>query len=831
MKLINKINLVENTVENIALFDSALTRKFDEMGLEPINAMCKICAETPKNKETEAIVRATLTNMVSSGFMFNGDINTPFMSGASDGRKATSTWINQDILPGMGKWAMCGLVSKKMELAINKYMSYTGLLSSASKPFDKAFSKKIDIHRVAIIKDVDVVVDAIVDYVSAKDGIEKEKIRQLVINAFDGFGIIRKELTNGESVTIRAPWMKAFVQALDFKKIYAWCVQNGIKAEFVDRWGTTWKLKDVDMILTESCFKTAKLYETWDQYCSAFEELKHEVCVCVREHAPKLKGLPYQQGQTLMGTEDDATSFMMHAKKTVYKYREPKNAAKLLHGWQRIAAKIYPTLMNEPETYRTIQEAFTTKRNDMLGGRIPELGYNAFIAPDPVAFLQHLFGLPITGYLKAGECFCAAAKPGIVDVTRNPHLDNAHVLLNNVDSCPLAEGPTMFINIFDTTTIQLRCDYDGDHVWYSQDEHLLELVKRTYSELKNIPIDWDAPKAPKSPVNKKTIGEFIINLIHGSEIGLYADALTKMWNTKYDREVCDWLTWAGNVLIDAAKHGSIKIEKPEAVDALSEVSLPLFAMYAKANEKRPIGPFWTDERYTCSKFRGVVYKSEYNPEKHGEIKEIRPPRCAYSGSFLDMYSKKIKENIPETLEIEGLDDQIFDFTLMMIDMHRKVGNFVGLSKKGVYDPETNTFKECGLFQDIAFRHSSQWNELIGNASFFANRQEWEEETGRAARKEILDWAYAQYPDIKRSPSMDERIDDACYDIILRNIFTSKMSEGMDKVIKQAFWRIYGDKAVENLKSRLHPDLSDEELFNLPDIDCDDVEELVNPDED
>ena len=813
MKLINKINLAENKVEKIALFDSALTRKFDDMGLEPINVICKICAETPKRKEAEEIVKATLTNMVASGFMFNGTINTPFMSGASDGRKATSTWINQDILPGMGKWAMCGLVSKKMELAINKYMSYTGLLSSASKPFDKAFSKKIDIRRVAVIKDVDVIVDAIVDYVSATDGIEKEKTRQLVINAFDGFGVIRIELTNGESVTIRAPWMKAFVQAIDFKKIYAWCVKNGIKAEFSDRWGTMWKLKDVDMVLTESCFKTAKLYETWEQYCSAFEELKHEVCVCVREHAPKLKGLPYQQGQTLAGTEDDATSFMMHAKKTVYKYHDPKNAAKLLRGWQRVAAKIYPALMNEPETYRTIQEAFTTKRNDMLGGRIPELGYNAFIAPDPVAFMQHLFGLPITGYLKAGECFCAAAKPGIVDVTRNPHLDNAHVLLNNVTFCPLAEGPTMFINIFDATTIRLRCDYDGDHVWYSQDEHLLDLVNRTYNELKNIPIDWDAPKAPKGPVNRKTIGEFIINLIHGSEIGLYADALTKMWNTKYDREVCDWLTWAGNVLIDAAKHGSVKIEKPDKVKNLNYVSLPLFAMYAKADADHPAGSdYWLKERVTST---GVEL----------------PPRCAYSGSFLDMYSKKIKENIPETLEIEGLGDQIFDFTLMMINIHRKVGNFVGLSKKGVYDPETNTFKDCGLFQDIAFRHSSQWNELIGNTSFFANRQEWEEETGRTARKEILDWAYAQYPDLERSPSMDERIDDACYDIILRNIFTSKMSEGMDKVVKQAFWRIYGDKAVETLKNRLHPELSDEELFTLPDIDCDDVEELVNPDED
>lgn len=792
-----KVNLFENKLEEIAMFDSPLTRKFDSMGIDADKAIIKMCAECPKNEESEAIVKAQLTNICASGYMLNGITYRPFMAGASDARKATSSLVNEDIIPELGRWAMCGLQTRNMKLAINKYMAYIGLLSSASKSFAEVFGKKVDIRRVAIVKDGEVNVTADVDMVTMTN-IYNNVSRTNTINAFDGFGIIRSELTDGESCTIRGPWLKAFVQATSWMRLSGFGLSNG-KKTFVDFWGNEIRLKDVDMILTESCFKTAKLYTSWEQYCAAFEALGHEVCVCVREHRPKLKGLPYQQGQTLCGTEDDATSFMMHAKKSVYKYHEPKEAAGLLRGYQRQAVKLYPALLNEPHTKRAIQEMYATKRNDMLGGRIPELGYNAFLAPDPVAFAQHLFGLPITGALKAGECYCAATKTGFVDVTRNPHLDNAHVVLNNVEHCALAEGPTMFINIFDMTTIRLRADYDGDHVWYSQDGHLLELINRTYDDLKNIPIDWDAPKAPKGDITKSAIARFITNLIHGSEIGLYADALTKMWAHGYDRNVCDWLTYAGNVLIDAAKHGSIKIEKPEAVQALNKVSLPLFAMYAKADADHPANTsYWTESRMT----------------KSGKT---LPPRCAYSDSFLDIYSKKIQENIPDTLKVEGIDDLIFDSTVMMIEPKRPLAGFAGLCKKGTYNDMTRKFDNCGLFQDIAFRHSQEWNKLVGDTSFFDNRAEWEIETGKAARKEIIEWGR------ERNPGMtDSEIDDACFDIITRGVFNTKMADGMDTVIKQAYWRIYGDKAVKVLKNNLNsfiPDFDGEdwdELFDVED---------------
>lgn len=803
MKKIFKVNLVKNTVETVTMFPSCLTRKLEDMGVEPHDVFVNICAETPKNEQTEAVVKSDLAHMSATGYMFNGSIVDPFMAPASKVREATTTWAARDIIPTLGKWAMCGLETKTMKLAINKYMAYIGLLASASKLFKDVFDKELGVRKIAIIKDASVTVEALVDFVTEEGNIDHDTAREIVINAFDGFGIVRKSITNGESVTIRGPWIKAFVQSVDWSKLFAFCVAHGIEAKFFDYWGNQINIKDVDMILTESCFKTVKLYKSWEQYCDAFEHYNHKIAVCVREHSPKLKGLPYQQGQTLLGTEDDAKHFAAHAKKTVYKYTSKDGAPKLLRGAHRVAAGLYPALLTEAYTKKAMQEMYTTKRNDMLGGRIPELGYNAFLAPDLVAFCEHLFGLEIKGYLKAGECYCSNCELGAVDITRNPHFDNAHVVLNNVGSMPMAEGPTMFINIFDLTTIRLRADYDGDHVWYSQDAYLLDLVNRTYEQIRNLPIDWKVGSAEKIQITKSAICSFVTNLIHGSEIGLYADALTKMWNKGYDRDVCAWLTYAGNVLIDAAKHASVKIKKPDAVKALNLESLPLFAMYAKADAEHPAGTdYWLKERLTKT---GVVL----------------PPRCKYTGSFLDMYSKLINEEIDETLTVEGLEEEIFDSSLMMFDPHRKLGRLSGLSKKGVYNPETMKFEDCGLFQEIAFRHSTEWNDLIGDTSFYQHRNEWEQEKAKAARDEIVAWVRAKYDGAEGVS--DERILQCCHDIILRNVFNTKMSDGMLTVVMQAFWLIFGNLTVKALKTNLSKDDIDfdseefEDLFDVTEI--------------
>ena len=792
MNTIKRINLVGNTVDEIAIFDSETTRYFKERNLDVQKSILKICSLVPTKIFEIAADDAymQILHYARVGYRLEDIDYAPLVVAASDSRKATAMWVAKTVAGDYWKWAMCGLSLPQIagKIAINKYMAYLGLLSSASKRFSEAFEVEIDVNRIAVVEDGYVEVTGIVDVVHEDGTVEKDVERTVRINAFDGMGLIRATLTDGESVTIRGPWIKAFVQATNWVDLVDFGFKSVGSAKIKTLYGER-DLKDLDIILTRSCFKASKLYETWEQYANAFVAYGHHISVCVREHAPKLKGMPYQQGQTLQGTDEDVEHFAQHSLATVSKYEDKKEATNLLNGWHKACAKMYPALMKESHTARTMQEKYYGKKYKMLAGRIPELGANAFIAADMKAFAEHLFGLKIVGSLKAGECALLLEEKGMADVTRSPHLDNAHVLLMNTKKMPFvpAKSPTFFLNVWDLTTIRLRCDYDGDHVWYSQNPELLDLVVRTYAELHNNPVDWEAPESPKGIVNKATIAEFVANLLKASEIGLYADALTKMWANGYDREVCDWLTYAGNVLIDAAKHGNIKIEKPEAVKAVDQLSLPEFCRYAKADKEHPCdSPYWTEPRET----------------KKGML----PPRTQYSGSFLDKYSRRCKELIPDTLVVRGLEDEIFDPTMMLIKPDRKIGRLKGLScKSRYYNHETGAYDDGGLFQQIAFRHAAEWKTIMENKGFAKmDHKEWEEAKAKEAQAEMIKWAREKYLDDARMQAVaDESILEAIYDIVTRNVFgTTKVSEGYDTAVKSAYWRIFGELAFNTLRENL-----------------------------
>lgn len=825
MSRITRFVVEEGKYEPITIFGSAATRQLKKMGVDVTTNVMKITSVVKSREDAEMDrIAMLMTHYATSGFV-KDDVNfAPLLAAASDTRKGQATWMNRQYAGAYWKWSMCGLDLTKItgKIAVNKYMAYQGLLWSASKTFKEVFGIDIDPSRVAICSDRYVKVTGIMDVVHEDGTVEHGVLRTVEINAFDGMGAIRTTLTDGESVTIRAPWVKAFVQACNWDEVIAWFKANTGSAKIETIYGER-NLEELDVVLTVSCFKAAKLYDSWEQYEKAFRELGHEFAVCVREHKPHLKGLPYQQGQTLQGNDEDVEHFAQHSLATVAKYEAAKEAVNLLSGYQKMVAIKYPALLKEVGTARTIQERIASRKRQMMGGKIPELGYNAFIAADMMAFWQGVAGMEITGSLKAGECSLLLHKEGLTDVTRSPHLDNAHVLLYNVRKMAFVpeKTPTCFVNVFDLTTIRLRCDYDGDHVWYSQDEHLIDLVQRTAEVLMNLPIDWETPESSKGAITKATIAEYIANLLKGSEIGLYADALTKMWANGYDHDVCCWLTYAGNVLIDAAKHGNIKIEKPDAVKAVDKMSLPLFAAYAKADDSRPIGKYWFDRRLSVATENGkdLVYESDY--KGNGEdILDVYPPRAQYSGSFLDRYSRRVSEIVPDHLEIKGLDDKTFDPFVLMINPDRKAGKLGGIAlKPRVYDPATGNWEADGLFEKIAFRQSDEWKSLIPDDNFKMNFQEWEEFKKNESIAEMVDWARAQYAGNAAVEALsDEKILEAIYDIVTRRVFSRKMTEGMDTVIKAAYWRIFGEMAYKTVCRNLQEEAlafdAEEDLQNF-----------------
>lgn len=801
---IHNYSVVTKSLTEVVLFSSAMMEKLESLGYAE-DGIIKVSSalEMELSDEDKAIAQSHLQHIVAAGLTLNGVTYVPFFAGSSDIRKGASAWIREDLHAEIGKWAMCGLSTKNMKIAVNKYAAYIGLLMSSTRTFMQVYGRELSVRRVCVVKDSTASVTGPADFVQGTNVTRKDE-HTSENNAFDGAAYIRPEITGGKASTLRAPWVKAMAIPMDF---IGYAEEHGLSTVIKDYWGNDVDLRDIDLILTESCFKMVGQYESFQQYQEAFEALGHEIRVCVEEHAPRKKAMPYQQLQTLVGgTVVDAKRLMHVTKAALDDYRSPTKAGKLVGGNIAKATQLYPELLAEPYIAGAIAEAYTAKRTRAIGGKVLDLGYNAFLAPDPVAMLEALYGLPICGSLSAGQCYCSnvARKADLgalpyVDVTRSPHLDHAHVILWNVSQpSKYMMGPTMYLNIWDFTTIRLRADYDGDHVWYSDHTALLDVVRKTDKLLGNLPVDWVAPKASKSAINRATLAQFFTGLTQTSQIGIYADNFTRFWawltteldketiTTEEAREVWCWLTYAGNVLIDAAKHGSANVRPPKRVQEFSRMPLPAFCEYAKADSIHPVG-----DEYWFSK-------------------------CSQTDGFGDLYSRAVRDTVDETLHIAGIEEMIFDPTELMIDPHRRRGNLEGLCKKGVRIDDGDSkfhYEGEGFFQHLAFASARELEALRENVENDSHKLEsWEAERGRIAFEQIKRWAEERGETIE-----------AAYDVITRQIFSNAKNDTVDyqHAVKRAYWSFFGPMVVDVLRSRM--DVFDADLI-LPDVD-DELEDV------
>ena len=759
----------------ISLGNSELMEKLEAMG-HAADGIIKVSSalEMELSDVDRASAQARLDHIIAAGLTLNGMRYVPLLAGSSDIRKGSSVWIREDLYEEIGRWLLCGLKTSKMKMAVNKLLAYMGLSMSSTRSFKQVFECEIDVRRVCVVPDTYVEVTGVADFVDGENVIRVDE-HTVRINAFDGAALIRPELTGGKCCTLRAPWSKLLAVPGD---IWTFARERGASLVVRDYWGNEVNLENIDLIMTESCFKAAAQYESFQQYQEAFEADKREFRVCVEEHAPRPKDMPYQQLQTLVGgTWEDAMKLACMTREVMHSYKDADEAAALVGGNMAKSIRLYHELLADPYTAAMVKEAYDSKFRKALGGKVLGIGYNAFIAPDVIAFMEAILGLPVKGVLKAGEVHCKPAGFGLVDVTRSPHLDHAHCLMINVRKPnDYFMGPTMYFNIWDFATIRLRADYDGDHVWYSRNSFLLEAVRKTDKFLGNLPVDWIAPKAAKDPITKKSMTRFFASLTQTSQIGIYADNFTRFWawlTTELDkgtvtmeeaREVWCWLNYAGNVLIDAAKHGSANVRPPKRVQEFSHMPLPAFCEYAKASEARPVG---------CEHWAS---------------------RCAMTEGFGDMYHRAVRDNVDAELHIEGSEEFIFDPTVLMHNPdNTKPGQaLAGLCARGRWNRELQKAEGEGLFQKLAFATARELEALDKGSSSKQARSSWEAERGHIAFEQIRAWVEARGETIEHA-----------YDVIVASVFCGNRSasEAYQYTMKRAFWSFFGHMVVDLLRSR------------------------------
>lgn len=205
-----------------------------------------------------------------NGFDLNGKHYIRFMVGAGQMRRNTVSFINEKLFDYMQERLMCGLKDKIRNINLAKLSAYFAL----------SFSSVLWVRepRVCVIKDFFTTIkNQKINFIDYDD--EDTKINQIYkdieLNSADGQGLISPEMAKlwaedmrlnyiPSSFVIRTVFVKGNLVPFDFKQ---YAKEQGI-TKIKDRYGTEYNIEDIDVLLSESQFKMAKYYSSWEGYVS-----------------------------------------------------------------------------------------------------------------------------------------------------------------------------------------------------------------------------------------------------------------------------------------------------------------------------------------------------------------------------------------------------------------------------------------------------------------------------------------------------------------------------------------------------------------------------------
>lgn len=815
-------------VTTVPFPSTELLRYLDSIGVASDTLMVvdhSFDKEARENGELQQMLNADVEN----GVMINGLRYEPLMAGASQMREAKSLWCNHEFALQIRKWFCLNVNTRK--LSANKSAKYAALTMSSSMPWGEAFPdnglyglyKQIDIDRVAVFKDVDNEVYGEFDRVFP-DKVERNTPMSVEAKFTDGMSLYivddshltpnqrQRVIERMEAFTFRAPWFKGLAVPVLKSELCKWFLDHDKSMLVKDFWGNTVNLRDLQLISFGTTFKAAKAVASWESFKAAFKQYKREFSVCVMAHSRKLD-IPYQQMQTVEFTSDEIRAIVDRHTEMMNEYTKPENAPKLLSGSMGKVVALVPELMNFWFIRQQMQTAYANKRRKVLGGRYMLASYNPFAAPDPVAVLEHLSGMTVSGQIAPKKVFCRLFGEKRIDVTRCPHLDHAHAVRDNIrvkayDGLYL--GHTCFFAIGDATMPLLQMDYDGDHVNVTDDKLVVEAARRTSADIyHNRPLTYPAMDAVGNQNDPKLFKRMIPN-IKSAPIGLYANALTKIWAGKepdskgFDkiRDDVDFLTRRANTCIDAATHGDDKSSgrAEELTKKLAKTPMPMFHRYAKGKlDKNGID---------------VIPQNGEDGYKY------------YETSALDSMCRELENRLSAVLRVSGYDGSMQasmtkeQISVMLVHT-AKVNRITDL----IRDPDNKrTDDEGGLFNRIAKRRVEEWGKLNANNAL-EHVAEFDSGIASMAIQEIEAHA-AKY---------GYTLDDA-YNCIVCALFiwhTYKPEENGQRFLPQllrTFWVIFGEKALDTVLSNLESEGVDMEKADLADDDYEAAFDVIDSDE-
>ena len=308
-----------------------------------------------------------------------------------------------------------------------KLEAYKALTCSASTP-------------VSMPKGILVVNDCETEFLSdiiyltdEQDGepiMESQKQVKVGLNESDGYGIMLPSLAERWSKEIGLDYMtsgvntrfsfeKGMVFTFDFVEF---AEQVAHKFIVKDAWGDEVDIRSVELILTTSMVKLWDSYKSCDDYVntSLSNGYTFGIAKCCPKEMETERNLNYQFIQSYNLSDEDIEKLIAPTvneikdvlggdwRKTVLFTKggglNETNMSRVESGYIK-ALMINHSMINDPYVRKSVYQLIRNRINEAKVGVLKVHGNYSIVCGDPYSLCQSIFGMEVTGILKAGEIY------------------------------------------------------------------------------------------------------------------------------------------------------------------------------------------------------------------------------------------------------------------------------------------------------------------------------------------------------------------------------------------------------------------------------------------
>lgn len=490
------------------------------------------------------------------GFFINGIKYSRLLGTAGGIKNSTIVFVSERLYPELNRRINNGRDETK-EMVPAKFEAYRALACSASVPVSLP-------NGILVVKDVETTFRADTVYLDDEgDGEPKMEFKpdtEITMDASDGYGLMLPSLAERWSGELGLDYVMAgcntrfsFEKGMVFTFDFIDFAENvAHKSVVTDVWGNEKDIHDVELIFTESMLKLWDSYKSCDDYIENCVRNNYTIgvpktCPAELENERSTNyqfiqsyDLSYKDIDDLISPTVDEIHEVISGdwRKTILFLcgmgLNEKNADIPKNDYIK-AMMIDHRVADDPFVQKSVYQLIRNRIDEAKVGVLNIHGNYSMISGDPFSLCQNIFGLPVTGILKAGEIYNRYwADDGAEKVAcfRAPMSTHENVRVVSVNRSEEAlywyryMNTCTILNSFDCITAAMNgADFDGDLMMLTDNKVLVE----KYRELPTIMCVQR--KAKKMiPTEENIIRANIASF--GNEIGQVTNRTTSMYEVR-----------------------------------------------------------------------------------------------------------------------------------------------------------------------------------------------------------------------------------------------------------------------------------------------------------